>query len=374
MRGVESVTADGTRDDLRGIGEMSRETGLTISALRFYDRAGLLVPAEVDAATGYRRYAERQVVSARLVAGLRRVGMPLVEIERVLTALPDTGTARRLINAHLRRLEDGLADARRELSRVHQLIDSREGTMTDPITQVTVAAAELAAALDAVRFAVSTDPVLPMLGGVLIVADSGVLEVVATDRFRLAVAQTAATVDGPPVRIVLPSLFIDEVRGLLDSDVAPVTLTVTGSSLHFEIAGRRLTSVAAPGEFPDHRRLLTGSPDETARRRIAVDVPALRASFAPGATPSVTREDADDASPVAVLALHPDDELRVLDPSRWDGDDPYQIGVNPEFLLQALEAAGDGQLVLDFDGPIRPLAIRTSGNAGRFSLLMPVRI
>jgi DNA polymerase III subunit beta len=367
------MTADGVRDELRGIGDMSRETGLTVSALRFYDRAGLLVPAEVDPETGYRRYAGRQVIPARLVAGLRRVGMPLAEIGRVLVALPDSAAARRLIDAHLRRLEDGLADARRELSRVHQLIESREGNMTDPNTHVTVAAAELAAALDAVRFAVSTDPALPMFGGVLVAADSGVLEVVATDRFRLAAAQVDATVDGPPVRAVAPTALIDEVRGCLDSTADPIALTIAGSSLVFEIAGHRLTGVAAPGEFPDHRRLLAGSADAVARHQIAVDVAVLRATLAPDVTPPATREQAGIAHPVAVLAVHPDGGLRVVEPSHWDIDDPYQIAVNPEFLLQALEAAGDGQLVLDFDGPIRPLAIRTPGHTGRFSVLMPVR-
>ena len=374
FRDVESVTADGLRDELRGIGEMSRETGLTVSALRFYDRAGLLVPAEVDPETGYRRYAGRQVMPARLVAGLRRVGMPLVEIGRVLTALPDSEAARRLIDAHLRRLEDGLADARRELSRVHQLIESREGNMTYPITHVTVAAAELAAALDAVRYAVSTDPALPMLGGVLVAAERGRLEVVATDRFRLAAAQVEAAVDGPPVRAVAPAAFIDEIRDRLDSAADPVALTINGSHLVVEIAGHRLTGVAAPGEFPDHKRLLVGSADTAVRHGIAVDVAALRASLAPDVTPLVTRENTGIGSPVAVLAVHPDGELRVLEPSHWDVDDTYQIAVNPEFLLQALEAAGDGQLVLDFDGPIRPLAIRTPGNARRFSVLMPVRL
>jgi DNA polymerase III subunit beta len=246
--------------------------------------------------------------------------------------------------------------------------------MTDPTTQVSVAAAELAAALDAVRYAASTDPALPMLGGVLVAAETGVLEVVATDRFRLATAQVQATVDGPPLRVVAPAAFIDEVRGRLDSATDPVTLTVTGSSLIFESAEHRLTAVAAPGEFPDHRRLLTGPADTAARHQIAVDVAALRATLAPDATPPVTREHAGIANPVAVLAMHPDGGLKVLEPSHWDIDDPYQIAVNPEFLLQALEAAGDGQLVLDFDGPIRPLAIRTPGNPGRFSILMPVRL
>src|SRR3982751_3716687 len=121
--GVESVMADEARDGLRGIGEMARETGLTVSALRFYDRAGVLVPAVVDPNTGYRRYAARQVAPARMVAGLRRVGMPLAEIARVLAVLPDIEAAHRLVGDHLRRLADGLAQAHRELSRVHRLLD-----------------------------------------------------------------------------------------------------------------------------------------------------------------------------------------------------------------------------------------------------------
>ena len=60
--------------DLLPIGEVARRSGLTVSALRFYDGAGVLSPQAVDATSGYRRYAPGQVAVARLVAGLRRVG------------------------------------------------------------------------------------------------------------------------------------------------------------------------------------------------------------------------------------------------------------------------------------------------------------
>jgi DNA polymerase III sliding clamp (beta) subunit (PCNA family) len=100
----------------------------------------------------------------------------------------------------------------------------------------------------------------------------------------------------------------------------------------------------------------------------------LRATVTRDVTSLAIREHAGIAAPVAVLSVRPDDGLRVVEPSEWDSDDPYQVAVNPEFLLQALDAGGDGQLVLDLDGPIRPLAIRTPGNAGRFSVLMPVRL
>src|SRR5215211_5047759 len=127
-------TVIGVESDMRSIGEMARASGLTVSALRFYDQAGVLVPAFVDPDTGYRWYSQEQVKPARLVAGLRRVGMPLSEIAQVLALCGDRLAVRRLLDAHLRRLEDGLADARRELSRVHALIDHEENAMAPPTT------------------------------------------------------------------------------------------------------------------------------------------------------------------------------------------------------------------------------------------------
>ncbi len=50
------------------------------------------------------------------------------------------------------------------------------------------------------------------------------------------------------------------------------------------------------------------------------------------------------------------------------------VGVNPEFLLEAVAAGGDGQLMLELDGPIRPLAVRRADDTRAFSMLMPIRL
>jgi DNA-binding transcriptional MerR regulator len=68
--------------DLFTIGDLARASGLSVSALRFYDRAGLLVPVRVDPVTGYRWYSADQIRPARIVAGLRRVAMPLAGSRR----------------------------------------------------------------------------------------------------------------------------------------------------------------------------------------------------------------------------------------------------------------------------------------------------
>jgi DNA polymerase III subunit beta len=43
-----------------------------------------------------------------------------------------------------------------------------------------------------------------------------------------------------------------------------------------------------------------------------------------------------------------------------------------EYLLRALDAGGAWQLMLELDGPIKPLAVRVPDDAQRFSILMPV--
>lgn len=85
------------------------------------------------------------------------------------------------------------------------------------ITRLVLSRADLAAAVDAVRFAVGADPDLPVLAGVLFESDVDGVRLVATDRHRLAVARADARVDGPAVRVLAPVAFVDEVRALLDT-------------------------------------------------------------------------------------------------------------------------------------------------------------
>jgi DNA-binding transcriptional MerR regulator/effector-binding domain-containing protein len=69
-----------------GIGAFSRRSRLSPKALRLYDRLGLLTPASVDERNGYRRYREDQLETARLIALLRRLDMPLAAVAEVVWA------------------------------------------------------------------------------------------------------------------------------------------------------------------------------------------------------------------------------------------------------------------------------------------------
>jgi protein phosphatase len=66
------------------IGAFARAAGLSPKALRLYDELGLLTPAAVDGASGYRYYRPEQLERARLIVWLRQLGMPLARIRAVL--------------------------------------------------------------------------------------------------------------------------------------------------------------------------------------------------------------------------------------------------------------------------------------------------
>jgi DNA polymerase-3 subunit beta len=330
--------------DDRSIGELARESGLSVSALRFYDGAGVLRPARVDGGTGYRWYAAGQVRQARLIAALRRVRMPLPDI---CTVLAGGGAATAVLDRHLRRLEDGLTDARRQLAAARDLLTNVEARMT----RLMINGADLDAAVAAVRFAVSADPELPALTGILLDFDGTVLRLVATDRFRLAVATVPVRgQDGPPAQALVPA------GGLTGGAGAGGDLTLELSPSVVTLGDRKLDTLDAA--FPDYRRLLPGEP----ARQVTVPAAELRERLAAG--------------PVRIVQAHTVSALLVGDGrvEVIDHDHPDAIGVNREFLLQAIEAGGAGQLRLGLDGPIEPLVLLDPDRPGDLSLLMPVRL
>jgi serine/threonine protein phosphatase PrpC len=95
------------------IGAFARASRLSPKALRLYDELGLLPPARVDPHSGYRLYDPAQLERARLVAWLRRLGMPLARIRTVCEL--DPGAAAREVRTYWAQVEADTA-ARRDLA------------------------------------------------------------------------------------------------------------------------------------------------------------------------------------------------------------------------------------------------------------------
>src|SRR4051794_17520416 len=103
------------------IGEFAQLSHLSVRTLRRYHEAGLLEPASVDPASGYRYYAAEQIPTAQVIHRLRELDMPLVEVSRIL-ATEDPETRADLIAGHLKRLETELDRTRAAVASLRQLL------------------------------------------------------------------------------------------------------------------------------------------------------------------------------------------------------------------------------------------------------------
>ena len=104
------------------IGELAKASGIAPTALRFYERRGLLRARR--SANGYRTYNEADVARVRFVRAAQALGFGLEEIERVLTMSDRAGTASAASLAPLARAK--LAEIEDKISALARLKDGIE--------------------------------------------------------------------------------------------------------------------------------------------------------------------------------------------------------------------------------------------------------
>lgn len=99
-------------DPLMPIGVFSTASLVSIKALRLYHEQGLLVPASIDATTGYRSYRVSQLVDAQVIKRLRDLDLPLRTVAEIVRAR-DPEVTRRLIAEHEQLMRERLHDLAR---------------------------------------------------------------------------------------------------------------------------------------------------------------------------------------------------------------------------------------------------------------------
>ena len=104
------------------IGEFSKLSMLTVKALRFYEKEGLLAPARVDEWTGYRMYDTAQLRTAAHIKALRQLGIPVAQIKAILGGADE----REILLEQARTLQEQQAEIARNLSVIHHLLEGND--------------------------------------------------------------------------------------------------------------------------------------------------------------------------------------------------------------------------------------------------------
>jgi len=120
------------------IGMFSQLTGVTIKTLRYYDRVGLLKPAEVDRFTGYRYYTAAQIDRLNRILAFKDLGLSLEEIRQVLCEDIAALEIRGMLRLKQAQLRQTIAEEQARLERVEARLRQieREGNL--PVHEVVV--------------------------------------------------------------------------------------------------------------------------------------------------------------------------------------------------------------------------------------------
>src|SRR5512145_1001217 len=106
------------------IGEFAALARVSVRMLRHYDAIGLLVPADVDDRTGYRRYAIDQLPRLLRIAELRDLGVGLEQIAVVSAAVDADAALREVLIERRAELEASVAGDRARIARIERRLRS----------------------------------------------------------------------------------------------------------------------------------------------------------------------------------------------------------------------------------------------------------
>lgn len=104
------------------IGEFSKMSHITVKALRFYEKEGLLVPASIDKYTGYRFYETSQLEIAAKIKAYRQLDLSIDEIKDIL----DGADLKVILAEKAKVLQKQKADIDVRLSIINNILEDEE--------------------------------------------------------------------------------------------------------------------------------------------------------------------------------------------------------------------------------------------------------
>jgi DNA polymerase-3 subunit beta len=221
----------------------------------------------------------------------------------------------------------------------------------------------------------SRDETRPVLTGILISAAGRELKMVATDSYRLSVKETTLEDElSGSFEVNVPARALQELaRIAAHSEDEVISVSVRQNQVVFVLGRAILSSRLIDGQFPNYRQLLPESFEHELRmpveefrevvRRISLlaqkNAP-LRLAFSEGELMvSAQTPDVGEAQEALPVAFH---------------GEPLEIGFNPEFLRDGLDAIDGGDVVLKMISPLRPGLLEAGDLSGFLYLIMPIRL
>lgn len=228
-------------------------------------------------------------------------------------------------------------------------------------------------ALNQVVLVASSDDSRPVLTGVYLYTNEGVLYAVATDSYRLAEKKITDGID-KEFSIIVPSRSITEVLRIID-DTKDDNMSVLfdDNQICFRFENVELVSRIIDGQFPNYRQLIPEEVPTVAElnTKELQNITKITSLFARENAGSVTIKAGDNEFSMSSLASQVGENTSKVD-AKVNGE-PMEVSLNGRYITDALNVIGSDNITFGLTGKVNPVMIRPDNDDSYLHIVMPLR-
>lgn len=222
---------------------------------------------------------------------------------------------------------------------------------------------------------VSHDETRIVLTGVLISCVGTELKMVATDSYRLAVAETELSQPCPEeFEAVISGSFLSDIASLPQSD-QPITLALSENQIIVKYQDTTFINRRIEGSFPNYKQLIADGFITRATLPTHALIDAVRRVSLLSNKVSPVQIKVDSEAGVVTLLTNSQDIGNAQENLICEVEgEPVEIAFNYSFLLNGLNSIDTDAVHLDLFGSMKPGILRATEGENFLYLIMPVRV
>jgi DNA polymerase III subunit beta len=228
-----------------------------------------------------------------------------------------------------------------------------------------------------VQKAASVDESRAILTGVFLEIEDGIISMVATDSYRLAMVKEKIDKDISSAGVIVPAKVLDSVsRSEYRGSSIEASIEENQISFYMEDDEKRkdiIVSRLLSGKFPEYKQLI---PQKLKHNIIVskdrmLDVVKRISSISQDNIPvRITIEKGTITVSMNVKEVGSSSE----DFEVSYADEKMEVAFNPEFLIDGINIMDGKNIIISIDEPLKPILLRPEKNNNIMYLLMPIRV
>lgn len=240
--------------------------------------------------------------------------------------------------------------------------------------EVSIPFSQFASMVKKVARVVSKDDSRLILTGVLVTVEGSLLKMVATDSYRLAIAEAdIPNITGQDFEAVISGNFLQEVASLNKSD-EPLKLALAENQLVVTYQDTIFVNRRIEGSFPNYKQLLPDSYDTKVKMNVDHLVSGVkRTSLLSQSSSNVKFSLTPSTETVQLSAVSQDiGQAQEVISCEGEGED-IEIAFNYSYVLDGLQSVETEDVFLEVNDPLKPGIFKSDTQERFLYLVMPVR-